>query len=627
MTNERSKHQPRTLSLITGRVGTGKTTEIVKRVCNLVKQGEDPSLIAVFAPTPLACRALASHLQQALGNKADAITVTTLLEQELTLLATPEAKTATGREPRTLLRFEQNILMEDMKTSRVQPRRLAEMLKFFYRSWAELEPMDQAWFYNEEEQRVHALLKRYLDFMQAYLPAEVARVAHDFVLEHGGLSHYRHVFVDDYQKLSKASQRLAALIACESLTIAGDELSPTTALEEFPHTQGIAEFLAEHPGCEHLDLSTSHCDNAVAETLNALLSDPAINSSPITHGATAPNGTSAVLPFLRPHDEFEGIAEKVRTLLQDGSSADSIAVLAPNSIWARNLTHALERRSIPTSQLSHLQIAGDVRDLSACQEARAVTMLKLIARPDDTTALRCWCGFGDHLANSNLFSLVAQGACAISLTGVSASSTRAQNKLTLNETSRIDQALEQARTIIATTASLEGKELVRAILQALDIPEHTPAALRLLTLTDALPANANAAELCTEINRRALMPRISGEGVFVGLFGDIAGCSMDSILLSGLVNGFTPARSYFDPTIVERDKRPALLKRDMERIYECVGKAKRCLTISYFTEIPLADAEKLALKVFRVRLKNKERVCEIHPSETMRAITGEHFND
>ena len=44
----------------------------------------------------------------------------------------------TGREPRLLLNYELNALMEDMKTSGLRPGRLKEMLKFFYRGWTEL---------------------------------------------------------------------------------------------------------------------------------------------------------------------------------------------------------------------------------------------------------------------------------------------------------------------------------------------------------------------------------------------------------------------------------------------------------------------------------------------------------
>ena len=93
------------------------------------------------------------------------------------------------------------------------------------------------------------------------------------------------------------------------------------------------------------------------------------------------------------------------------------------------------------------------------------------------------------------------------------------------------------------------------------------------------------------------------------------------------MNGLTLPRRYFDPAQLERDKRPALLASEMAKTYACAGKATSALLLTYFAEAPLATAESLKLKVHRVRLREGERVCEVHPSETIRAITGVSYHD
>lgn len=88
--------------------------------------------------------------------------MTTLPLYALDVLSSPQAEARTGRRGRILMGFEERLLLEDVKTSGVAPRRLSEMLKFFYRSWADLEPMSGDWFYDEQEERVFRLLVRLL---------------------------------------------------------------------------------------------------------------------------------------------------------------------------------------------------------------------------------------------------------------------------------------------------------------------------------------------------------------------------------------------------------------------------------------------------------------------------------
>ena len=113
----------------------------------------------------------------------------------------------------------------------------------------------------------------------------------------------------------------------------------------------------------------------------------------------------------------------------------------------------------------------------------------------------------------------------------------------------------------------------------------------------------------------------------MGLPEDFAGQTARVVIMAGLVNGLVLPRRYFDPAQMERDKRPAMLAAEMAKTYACAGKAASTLLFTYFTEAPLAEAESLQLKIHRVRLREGERVCEVHPSETIRTITGVSYHD
>ena len=83
------------------------------------------------------------------------------------------------------------------------------MLKFFYRSWADLEPMSGDWFYDEQEERVFRLLVGSLRHRESYLACELPRAAFDYGQRFAhDLEAFRrdYVLVDDYQMASRASQ-------------------------------------------------------------------------------------------------------------------------------------------------------------------------------------------------------------------------------------------------------------------------------------------------------------------------------------------------------------------------------------------------------------------------------------
>lgn len=164
---------------VEGRVGCGKTQRLAEAVLDLLAQGVPPREIILFAATPAAVCALERRLK-AVVPLEDLPLVTTLPLYALDVLSSPQAEARTGRRGRILMGFEERLLLEDVKTSGVAPRRISEMLKFFYRSWADLEPMSGDWFYDEQEERVFRLLVGSLRHRESYLACELPRAAFDY---------------------------------------------------------------------------------------------------------------------------------------------------------------------------------------------------------------------------------------------------------------------------------------------------------------------------------------------------------------------------------------------------------------------------------------------------------------
>ena len=618
--------------IVSGRAGTGKTEALLRRAVELVTDGADSASVVLFAATPSAAEALVRRLAAAfaaVGLQAALPRVLTAFECEMALLSLPEARHALNREPRIMLRFEENIFMEDMKTSGVQPGRLGGMLKFLYRSFSDLEHMTKDWFYNTDEEKVFRLLESLQDYYGCYVRQLVPFYAHRFAQDFAGVAAthaFAHVLVDDYHLLTKASQSLLGLLARETLTVAVDPAAAYTAFEDYPYAAGGDDLAAANEGCERVELTAGFAAPEVEETVLALLSDEALGGPKAgEEAAEAAKKSPVTCAFAQPQQELEGVATLVRDLHAAGFAYGDIAVACPKPVWEGNVAKALRAAHIPVAGMHRANVSGDVRTLETSFEGRVVTLLRLAADPANQLALRCWCGFGDYLANSALFCDMAKAHVHLALGTTDIQMTAGENALFAQQRDRVLAALEEARRLLPQLAEARGDALVRAAAALIDPEaELSPRFLRAFgTLTNDMDAEAVLASL----ERTVFVPRFTGAGVRLGLTCDFAGLRPRAMVVCGMVNGLTPESRYFDPTVVERDKRPAMLAKEAAKTYAAAGRANEVLRFTYFTAAGLVEAGQLRLKVERVRLLDGVRTCEVHPSETIRALTGVRFND
>ncbi len=96
------------------------------------------------------------------------------------------------------------------------------------------------------------------------------------------------------------------------------------------------------------------------------------------------------------------LVEAVLDLLAQGVPPREIILFAATRQWAMRIAQALQAEGIAASPLSRPSLGGDMRHADTCRAARAFTLLRLAADPEDPLALRSWCGFGDYLAQSAL---------------------------------------------------------------------------------------------------------------------------------------------------------------------------------------------------------------------------------
>ncbi len=598
--------------LVTGGVGTGKTQRLVERAAALLAENAAAGNVLVLCATPQAARLFSERLTARVGAKrAAGATVATARALALDVLADDGARRWSGREPRLLTAFEETFLMEDMKVSGLRPKRLREMLKFFYRSWTELADDDPDWLLPGEEADVHTLLKENLVFMRAVIEPEAANLAARYLREHDearAAHSYAHVLMDDYACASRASQTLANLVATCSIAVTGDAETCIETYDSYPYAAGIDEFLATHPdaACEHLDADAPDAVERVA-----LASDT-------------------------PEAEFEQVARTVAEAVAAGTPARQIVVAVPNSVWSRNIATALHARGVPTEALAISQpLRGDVRDNARCTPARIATALNLVANPDDTAAWRCWCGFGDYLVNSAAFASLRTCAKERSIGLVDALEMLSENDCEhVVGAQRVATAYKDGRALIEQVRGLRGTalldELTRIVTDGAE--SQAPAVLRELCLEHGNAADENpeslydadAAAMARRMAERLLAPTLEvADAVAVVPYDFACGFSPDLLIVAGFVNGFIPSRDYFDATVTPPERQEKMRAVDERRVRALTGKAGRAVALSYFTSTDLESAGKLKLKISRIRLKNGIRTCTIEPSLFLEQIAAQ----
>ena len=454
---------------ILGKVASGKTEALVHRVVEYLSGQLSGKSVLVLAASPDAAEKLKRHLAAALDIPANTlgeqgVRVSTPRAIALEVLGNPKAQAACGRKPRLLLPFEENILLEDVKASGLRPKRLREMLKFFYRSWTELADDEPSWLVSEEEVQVHSLLKECLAFTGGILPNELSNLAVKWLRTDETArkaASYDLVLVDDYQLLSLASQVLAGLLAREGLVVTGDMQATSEVFEEYPYAAGLIEF-AQADGVQTVQLDAcwnstavqACCENLIgtAQTHEQESRDLAgtgengerearafagANNESAQTSVTSQAGYSAAavveasahaayaetapvenparnaraLSFPTAEAEIAHVAQRIADAIEKGAQPSDFYLAVPNGVWAKSLNRSLEARGISTAQRpSARMLSGDSRDLRRCKTSRLVTLLALAADPHDMLAWRSWCGFGDWLTHNPGFAALRRYA-------------------------------------------------------------------------------------------------------------------------------------------------------------------------------------------------------------------------
>ena len=182
---------------------------------------------------------------------------------------------------------------------------------------------------------------------------------------------HRHLLVDEYQDVNRASARLLRIVAGDGkrLWVVGDARQSIYRFRG-ASSANMVRFPVDYPGAviDQLDVNYRSTEQIV-ESAVKVAPHMGASADMLPLILSASRGSGPVKPQIRryetPNDELEGVAASVRELESAGVALRDQAVLCRTNSRLDEVAAALEARGIPVLHLGTLFEREEIRDLLA----------------------------------------------------------------------------------------------------------------------------------------------------------------------------------------------------------------------------------------------------------------------
>lgn len=578
--------------------GTGKTFTLIRRIARLLQNGTAPCQILVSTFTRTAAGDLKRELESLDVPGAAAVRATTVHALCFSILARNEVLDVTDRVPRPLLEYEKRFLLQDLhdgEFGNIHARR--RRLKAFEAAWARLQSEQPGWPQDPVDQRFHRQLLDWLSFHQCMLIGELVPEALRYLRNNPASPErttFSHILVDEYQDLNAAEQEFIQFIAENArLTIIGDEDQSIYSFK-YAHPEGIADFHDRHPNTtdETLDLCR-RCPTNIVEMANSLIANNRRRTNRALI-ARPENGAGEVhiVQWQSMEREAGGLAEFIGGLVRSGRvEPGRVLVLAPRRQFGYGVRDALNARGVQAhSFFQEEALDGDPTNLATSRVQQAFTLLTLAANPEDSVALRCWCGFGSASLRRGAWERI-KALCTgndislrTALDGIDA------GRLAIPHGRNIAARLRELSGHMQRLASLRGEALLDAL-----FPDNDADFAQIRIMAAGLDPDADAAQLLDRLRTSITQPELPTDVDYVRVMSlhKSKGLTADLVVVMGCVEGLVPAIPR-DATQAERD---VALEEQRRLFYVSITRARQILVLSSVTHLPRDLAYRMGVEV------------------------------
>ena len=384
--------------------GTGKTRTLVKRVSSLLAEGIDPAAILVLTFSNRAAGELAERLAAAAPDAAPRIWIGTFHAFGLDLVRRHHDRLGLSPSPTLFDRSDAIEVLEeilptlplihyrnlwdpamvlrdivaaisrakDELTDPVRYRALAEAMLASAANdddrIAAEKCLEVAYIYELYERAMHE--RGAVDFGDLIMRPALLLESDPALALTVQLRH-RHLLVDEYQDVNRASARLLKAVAGDGkrLWVVGDARQSIYRFRG-ASSANMARFSADYPGAviDQLDVNY-RSTKQIVENFVAVAPHMGASVGMLPLALAPDRGRGPVKPQIRRYetldDEAEGVAASVCEIESTGVALRDQAVLCRSNSRLNEMAAALEARGIPVLHLGSLFEREEVRDLLA----------------------------------------------------------------------------------------------------------------------------------------------------------------------------------------------------------------------------------------------------------------------
>jgi superfamily I DNA/RNA helicase len=382
--------------------GTGKTSTVVKKVVRLINQGVDPASILILTFSNRAAGELSERITSALPNHAGRIWIGTFHAFGLDLVRRYHEQLALLPDPPLFDRSDAiEVLEEILPTLRLVHYRnlwdptliLREIVNAISRAKDELvgpgryallattmkerasddatriaaeKALEVAAVYELYEQEL--LKRKAVDFGDLIMRPALLLEEDEAIRRIVRLRH-RHILVDEYQDVNRASGRLLHALAGDGrhLWVVGDSRQSIYRFRG-ASSANMTAFATQYPDTTVDQLEVNYrSSEEIVHSLVAIAPHLGASLGMLPLSLTADKGASSIKPQIRRFDtldqEAEGVAASVVELVKAGVSFRDQAVLCRSNARLNDIAGVLEARGIPVLHLGSFFEREEIRDL------------------------------------------------------------------------------------------------------------------------------------------------------------------------------------------------------------------------------------------------------------------------
>lgn len=518
----------------------------MKRVQRLIEEeGVVPSRILVVTLTRTAADDLRRSLEKLDVEGANEVTTCTLHSLCFLTLMREDVLAVTRRTPRLLVQFERDILLKDLPESFGTFTEKKSLLTQSEAAWSALDGTFLGTAPGTLPADFQDTLTESLRWHECMLVGELVPIAGTYLCENPyspALERFDHILVDEYQDLNRADHGVIDLLAGAAIgrggqvAVIGDDDQCIYVRLRHAHPRGIVEYIADD---DIPLLECRRCPTRITAMAQSLIEhNPGRAKAPLVPRSSNPPGVIHNVIFPSMDEETEGLAQYIRARIESGDVKPGEVLVLAN--W-RVIAYRIRDRLTDLGYDAHSYFREEALDTP--ESRHALTLLTLLAKPNDRVALRSYIALASPNEDRAAYRRIRDYAVKYGVSATDAFETLAAGDLHIPYTDHAVESFRKLQDEIANLQPLVG-EIEELVERLCPFGHAATSSLRgVMDRTLLVPeSQTDLAAFMSAVRTQIGVPEVPLDAPFIRLMSlhKSKGLTVKLVVIAGLVEGLVP---------------------------------------------------------------------------------------